>query len=74
MTSDPVSIPDIYIQEIVWKRLKAQRPATRGRYRIRNVEGHESIGHYLPEEGDDCPGWVTLDFDGSIIYWAELNS
>lgn len=66
--------PDHFVQEIVWHRLLAHQPSKRGRYRIRNADGHESIGHFFPETDEEDAGWVTMDFGGSIIFWAELNS
>jgi hypothetical protein len=66
--------PDHFVQEIVWHRLLAHQPTRRGSYRIRNDKGHESIGYFFPETDEEDAGWVTMDFSGSIIFWAELDS
>lgn len=65
---------DQFVQEITWHRLAVKLPPKRGRYRIRNGHGYESIGHYFTETEKEDAGWVTMDFDGGIEYWAELNS
>jgi hypothetical protein len=72
VTADSKS--DLFVQQIVWHRTEVTRPMKNGRYRIRSPKGHESIGHYFVETAEEDAGWVTMDFDGQIEYWAEFNS
>lgn len=59
-----------------WTRLALQLPPRSGKYRVRNYDCEESVGHYVAPEDDEGNGggWNAPDCKGGIADWMDLDS